>query len=112
MKKVSELEGAELDYWVAKAEKIPAHVEAGKFPKCIRDDAEIDPGEEPGDFIFDPSSDWDYGGPIIQKRCIGSEGESAWAWKDGVCIGYIGTSQLEAAMRVVVALEYGDEVDG
>lgn len=122
--KVSELKGAALDYWVAKAEGIPAHMEGGKFPKCIREDAQNDPGEELGIFIYDPSTDWSYGGPIIEREKISvdrpchphpfdwsAHSDELTTKSAGLYSPQYGPTPLIAAMRAYVASKFGNEVN-
>lgn len=62
--KVSELEGSELDYWVAKVVK-PKDYQGGWFTD--------DTLPSHANFTeFEPSSDWSQGGPLIEeyKICI------------------------------------------
>ena len=65
------------------------------------------------------STDWDRGGPIIERECISiaKEGEGEWAaWSKSLfrdeaeAFGYHPTSPLIAAMRCYVASKLGDEV--
>jgi hypothetical protein len=96
--KTSELTGAQLDYWVAKAE--------GKTPTV--DDQ----------MRFMPASDWSQGGPIIERERIGlAFGKAEWFaegndpptdYKRRV---YKASTPLVAAMRAYVASKFGDEVD-
>ena len=41
---------------------------------------------------------------------IAVEGNSAWAWKDGICIGYIGATPAEAICKVKIALKWSNEI--
>lgn len=110
--KVCELEGAELDYWVAKAEGHPL--------SCDWDQGEyilIGTGE--GDLQrFEPSTEWAEGGPIID--CLprlriqkNADGYAAQIFKDENFLiptyGY-GNTILVAAMRAYVASKFGEEV--
>lgn len=52
------------------------------------------------------SRDWLLGGPIIESYLIGSEGSSAWVWKDGRNYGIEGTSQLDACMKALLLSRY------
>ena len=108
--KTSELQGAALDWAVA---------------KCLLpegwNDAEIILGDE-----TDYSTDWSQGGPIIEREKIvllyyGLCGDSGpWEAQIGGDIHYIdqspgdavgGTTPLIAAMRCYVASKLGDEID-
>lgn len=67
--KVSELEGALLDYWVAKAEGFGAELcgdSRGAF--CIRTKQYVGGGSFRGPFC--PSTEWADGGPIIERDQI------------------------------------------
>ena len=98
MKKVSELSGSELDYWVARAERL----EKGRSNWVAY------------------STAWAVGGPIIEREGISTEhiwhidGRSPtqmWvAERNGVC-SMVGKTPLVAAMRCYVAYKFGDEVD-
>lgn len=119
MMKTSKLTGPQLDYWVAKADGRNARMGAdrayvsspGGFDTCIADWA--------------PSTDWAQGGPIKEKHLISTlfVGD---CWIAGmkfsfrvaedlsghidVVSGGKGLTELEAAMRCLVASKYGDEV--
>lgn len=108
--KVSELTGAMLDYWVARAEGY-AVIPAPTDPQgCWVDD-----GGTP--FPFAPSTDWRQGGPIIdcERYTLASPHDDvpeqrmwqAWCRRTG---GHWGPTPLVAAMRAFVASKYGDEV--
>ena len=77
---------------------------------------------------FAPTANWEHGGPIIERECIGIErhrldGPCQWAacdWHSVVVQGYTclerskyiyGPTQLIAAMRCFVASKLSDEVD-
>lgn len=113
--KVSELTGAQLDYWVAKAEEKALPLIRGGVCYVIEHvEAEID---------FSPSSDWEQGGPIIEREKITLMSEH-----DGYCAVarhckrtdehnhddcggvWFDSSCLIAAMRAYVASKFGDEV--
>lgn len=120
--KVAELEGALLDAAVAKAERIvlePEWVEVSTFADLARGERRMvlgGPGIAPR---F--SSDWAYGGPIIEREriCIQcpdvTDARGMWAaialnkkpaagWQEG-------PTPLIAAMRAFVASKFGDEVE-
>lgn len=117
MKKVSELIGAELDYWVAKALGKNPCIENGKC--MISWNAGKLGGNETHRAYFQPSVDWSLGGPII-----GSEGISLinhWqreSWgaridsdRHGLNPIYgHGETPLIAAMRACVTTKYGGKV--
>ena len=107
--KVSELEGAQLDYWVAKAGEEKAMIMTNFIPhRCLVSDEMVSALMSD----FSPSSNWDQGGPIIQRERI----ELLWAgeWL-GKVAGKINASEdgptpLIAAMRAYVKSKFGDEV--
>ena len=118
MRKVAELYGAELDYWVAKAEGHGCRVldaESSPIGRAVVVAWPEFHGE--GDREqFEPSSDWAAGGPIIERERIGSitlrDGWSAQV--DGERLdrprAAAGPTLLIAAMRAYVASKFGDEV--
>lgn len=102
--KTAELTGAQLDYWVAKAEGfMRPRIEDGV---CVVD--------MPDGHPMQPSTNWAQGGPIIDRNDIqlGGYGTSRFAeirddphpW-----VSMFGESSLIAAMRAKVASVYGDE---
>jgi hypothetical protein len=138
--KTCELQGAELDYWVARAEGI-------EHPRALRAMA---PGfvmvpyeteDEDGPITryraFMPSSEWMDGGPVMEKAAIGWRDRSASAhvgahkglssvegepWEAWYCDGgeeggnvehnhvQTGRTPLVAAMRAFVSSKFGDTV--
>lgn len=122
--KVSELAGAQLNYWVGKAlgltdEYLVNGQRAHRVPmfiSCPSEDSEF------GD-MFEPSTRWDHGGPIIDRDRIatepGAEDTGNWladmvhpARTDGVQRTFTtGPTPLIAAMRAKVASVYGNEVN-
>lgn len=135
--KTSKLQGAELDYWVARAEGI-------EHPRALRAMA---PGfvmvpyeteDEDGPITryraFMPSSEWMDGGPIIERERIGIFEGARWPepgtppaqWVWYACVDgtpnygtnlesydhptVSGPTMLVAAMRAFVASKFGDTV--
>lgn len=98
--KTSELDGAQLDWAVAKAEGLDiSRLSGGEF--LLAD----------GDFWL-PSENWAQGGPIIEREGICVKKHPDW-W-----VAYIennnlaqGTTPLIAAMRCYVASKLGEEVE-
>jgi hypothetical protein len=96
--KTSELKGAALDWAVAKCE-----------------------GLKLGGLPYNPSSNWKYGGPIIEREQIFVKptAKLAKGWRtyqrdpagNGICNSQYGPTPLIAAMRCYVASKLGDEVD-
>lgn len=129
--KVSELTGAELDYWVAKAEAL-AFPESVKCAVVSLDgicrinyvNSRVPCESHPG-YLFNPSSNWAKGGPIIERENIhlrapgdaskpsGEVVLSIDCWyarktgEAGSCI-QSGPTPLIAAMRAYVASKFGD----
>lgn len=123
-KKVADLEGAELDYLVAKALGLFLSVDAhqGKFILVGGDDA---PQEK-----FSPSSEWIDGGPIVEREQITIFWNRVYTGDPCTCeamkdctygmtyenapecstVAY-GETALIAAMRCFVASKFGDEVE-
>ncbi|MBR7929407.1 phage protein NinX family protein [Burkholderia ambifaria] len=128
--KVSELSGADLDYWVARAEgysesknSLMMHID-GTCRIAWHE------GDDP-DSVFNPSESWMWGGQLIEREKIGFF--QTWADKhpyfsvdtrwtaclnatsyegdvvDGDAISH-GPTQLIAAMRAYVSSKYGNEV--
>lgn len=129
--KTADLEGVDLDYWVAKARgwiDYPSDsIEQGRY--WHTDPARAPFGLRVEKHYFRPSTAWAQGGPIIACEKIAS-----WAsgdvWRalhpsqddlayydadlgvlDADCVdGFEGPTPLIAAMRAYVALKFGDEV--
>lgn len=119
MKKVSELTGAELDYWVARA--------AGTSNAKLRRVGPTENGgfvfvehvQADGNTLYSPSRDWKHGGPIIEREAI--ELRKHWqreSWsaridsdRHGLAPRYgYGETPLISAMRAYVSSKYGDTV--
>ena len=116
--KVSELSGALLDYWVAKAE--------GKSAVIATREGYAPSSMDPlvcrvVGIAFTPSSTWQCGGPIIERERISVTAALGTGWPpippwDGYVLlsdrkhGESGSTPLEAAMRAYVAHKLGDEV--
>lgn len=117
--KVSKLEGALLDYWVARAGNWPhPRVDDGlcwiDVPACNGDPAGA------LDAAFSPSSDWEVAGPIIERARImvdppggahGTHDEWAASVLDSVRPFQLGRTALEASMRAFVVAKFGEEVE-
>jgi hypothetical protein len=122
--KTADLTGAELDYWVAKAEGLPCVLESYMTlpPRPIACWLLRENGRPCfADGPYEPSTKWKVGGPIIEHGRIAielweGEGERAWAARPEYCDEYAidegriwGKTPLIAAMRVFVAATFGDE---
>lgn len=131
--KVSELEGAELDYWVAKALGLPVEM-------LTPGEAKIPREPKPGGHWYEFSSKWEQGGPIIEREgiCLVANA-TRWpktevhGWRAGLDIEaheghsysehtsdmayiemrneYNGKTSLIAAMRCFVASKFGETVE-
>lgn len=124
--KVSELQGAALDYWVAKA----GHLEVTSFESPA-----VELYLANGFDRWSPSTDWAQGGPIIERQKIAMFCDKG-CWQGGYGIDcemesyfindVVGGAEspvitlehrmraetpLVAAMRAYVASKFGDEVD-
>ncbi len=134
--KTAELEGAALDYWVARAELnttldglvITPYAKNQWTINCQDDDSiggYICGGTiegiklrrtlnlHHGEWLYRPSCDWSCGGPIIERERIVLEPTvSEWsAAVDGITGWEFGKTPLIAAMRAFVASRFGDEVE-
>ena len=111
--KVSELEGAELDYWVAKAEGLNGIVLHPAWP--VRNKPTV---TDSTNNIYSPSERWSQGGPIIEREGINLKYDplcEMWdatkSCEDGTYCFYVHKLSLVAGMRVRVASKFGEEVD-
>jgi hypothetical protein len=119
--KTAELTGALLDYWVAKAEG--ASVDQ-KWPRPVlcnfADYWERFPNMQSSTDDYEPSTNWDHGGPIIDReriRLLPSLVDGTWRASysrihtpvilEPECVA---DTALIAAMRAYVASKFGDEV--
>lgn len=119
MKKVSELEGAELDYWVAKALGLNTNgwvifVHDGKC-KTTRKIGNAPCEIEERELRF--CEDWSHGGPIIEREHIWlAESYGSVTWRATMALHFWdkamdGPTPLIAAMRCFVASKFGESVD-
>ena len=104
--KTSELQGEALDWAVAKAEGVDGYIVNESFMTRWTDD-ECEDGVN-----YHYSTDWELGGPIIEREKIEltHDGFEWWAriWADE---DYEGPTPLTAAMRCYVASQLGDEIE-
>jgi hypothetical protein len=109
MPKVAELEGALLDYWIARVEGLRVEIRS----RCAKQHAYIfiDTAYQKGiPRIYSPSLDWVEGGPIIELARIQiAPVRNKWlaCHEAG---DYSGPTPLIAAMRAYVASKFGDTV--
>lgn len=96
--KTADLQGAALDWAVAKCEGITLNE-----GNTVTNDCDV----------FAPSIDWSLAGPIIERERIdvyGFDGDS-WGAEDNFRARQYGPTPLIAAMRCYVASKLGDAVD-
>lgn len=118
--KVSELTGADLDYWTARAEGIPA--EQLSISQVPRTDMQIVVREWMNEYqsgftargmtVLTYSTDWGQAGPLIEKH-IETMYENGGHWAARThsrAIGAVGDTPLQAICRAVVRAAFGDEV--
>jgi hypothetical protein len=103
--KTSELTGAALDWAVAKCESLTVRIDGGMVRLIGQ------PFDRHYDF-WAPSTDWEQGGPIIEREGVALYlyGNQEW----NAHVGHkesIGQTPLIAAMRCFIAFKLGDEVE-
>lgn len=107
--KTNELQGALLDYWVAKAEGEIVEIIHGH---CVRPVSRYH--DEIQYEMYNPSFDWARGGPLIEKyrMDLAKIVHSWWAIAvtDGRAHDTRGDTPLQAVCRAVVRAAFGDEV--
>lgn len=118
--KVAELEGADLDYWVARAEGYI--MEREQDGQMVRGEHRILIGPQPPEtreHEYSPSTKWDQGGPLLERHHIWLSDDDDGVWTasfpphidaNGKQRIYFGPTPLIAAMRAIVASVYGEEV--
>lgn len=137
MIRVSTLTGALLDYWVARAEGVPAAQLIIRSGPCAElDTCSVKPPTNAFTFgpgTFAPSTSWSTGGPLIEKHELTLmrwkystirmlEEKDFWAVELPCASHYIDTyrdewadegsaTPLQAICRAVVRAAFGDEVE-
>jgi hypothetical protein len=117
---VSDLTGAKLDQWVARAEGKCYTTNPSEWGNALINDlGRLSIAKTSWDCAryFEPHKKWSDGGPIIERERIHiefdvdeySEPDSPWFAECGV-FWDIGPTPLVAAMRAYVACRYGPEV--
>ena len=114
--KTSELEGAALDWAVAKGAGWNVYTRNGRVYQ-----ADVMGTVDTPAFPFSPSRRWDMVGPLIERFQIMTKSSASGTWialipvpkKDGYLdwIKTSGQSPLIAACRAIVAAKLGDEVE-
>jgi hypothetical protein len=109
--KVEELEGSPLDAAVAEAEGLP-WVPHPLGCAVMREQIGIGGAAY---VLWSPSTEWELGGPIIERELIGIEVEQTTPniWRAALLNEdpSFGPTPLIAAMRAYVASKFGDEVE-
>ena len=119
--KTSELAGAELDYWVAKAEGHEATFNEHRCVVHTRADG-LSLGQQGAGWVFNPSTYWRLGGPIIEREGIGllqigvGDATEKWSanfeyWHEDRDDPWTGPTALVAAMRAFVGSKFGVEIE-
>lgn len=121
MLKTSELTGAQLDYYVARAEGIPAEQLAiRRVPRTdwvhvvLEERDKI--GATTGARVLNYSTDWAQGGPLIQKHSLDLINAFDGSWfvtslRHKVEDAQHGDTPLQAICRAVVRAAFGDDVE-
>ena len=101
--KTSELQGATLDWAVAKCEGFIDDCNTWLHEATVQDVA---------DGHFKPSTNWEQSGPIIEREGIALylNGDDGWTGEDGWKRA-TGPTPLVAAMRAFVASKLGEDVE-
>jgi len=107
--KVNELQGVQLDEWVARAQGLALIAGDDGTPR-------YHPGHNLPPRKWNPSRYWSQGGPLIEEYRIDlnwdTEGTREWAASCEPDILAQGKTVLEAAMRAVVMARFGHELSG
>jgi hypothetical protein len=110
MIRVSELTGAQLDYWTGKADKVNVAIRNGECTENL---------PLKGRMIshfrsYRPSEDWSQGGPLQEKHKINVQYDEDWHWMAHRNTSWVflqACTPLEAICRAVVRAAFGDEVE-
>jgi hypothetical protein len=116
--KTSELTGAHLDYWVARAEGVPAEqltlrpVPRTDWLICVRqrEPSRAFPVQLPK--VLNYSTDWAQGGPLMAARMVEVLIAPYGRWLAQTALHSApGDTPLQAICRAVVRAAFGDEVE-
>ncbi len=113
VKKVDELDLAEIDRLIAKVEEIYCARIVGEFDVRIDEKSQVLLITRDGrDVRFTPSTDWRQGGPLLERNDISVEKVNrGWcAHLDHTSVA-TGATVLIACMRARLKMTYGEEVD-
>ena len=128
MIRTADLTGALLDYYVARAEGIPAEqleirqVQRSSETHLVRKHPTFRTG---ADTALPYSIDWNLGGPLIARYAVAFEGQPGGAEGNGQWLAYFSegpdawsangddhmTAACRAVVRAVVRAAFGDEVE-
>jgi hypothetical protein len=120
--KVSELQGALLDYWVGRATQMDVKLDGdGTIQNRQVCWSSVNPwngADMPSCDRYSPSAWWTHGGPVIERHRImvtwvsgDTDDDVLWhATADEYATVHCAESPLVAAMRSLVASRYGEEV--
>lgn len=114
--KVQELKGALLDYWAGKADGLAVFTNGST---CFLD-ARVYGRTGQSCIHYSPSTNWEQGGPIIEREKIMLNPIDPVVWGAGIeaerlagesfMVYENGSTAPEAAMRCFVASKFGEEV--
>jgi hypothetical protein len=105
------LEGALLDYWVAKVEGLDQDPNSGFGYNKRYDECEFFGDAEVGKERYAPTYFWDQAGPIIETNKITLVCLSGMQWEATLGdISYTACYPLVAAMRCFVEQKFGESV--
>lgn len=122
--KTTDLLPPELDYWVAKAEKLEAmlvdqmlaYKKGWQLPPKNRRVCYLGNEKMGQPAKYQPSTDWEQGGPLIEEYEMDITFMEAGRWRcmygyhKGHLVTCFGNTPLIAANRAIVASVYGEEV--
>jgi hypothetical protein len=104
---VKKLDGAILNFWVAKSGGLNYLIESSQS-----DEGQDDEGGDRGPQYFNPSANWSHGGPIVANEWYVIEDIlNGWFGLDWDAIGTVARNPLKWFMRAYVASMFGDEVE-
>lgn len=111
-KRVAELEGAELDYWIGRA--VEGELDGRMVYLGRSGEFYIEAFPDGPAVSFRPSSDWSQGGPLIERHgcTIAATPEGGWSVYDPTTGDWLwDDSLLVAGCRAIVADRFGHTVE-